>query len=203
MPRLTNPDSAGSLARTLGSMNPTVSVRQAREDDAAGVLALRQAVFEETDFMLWEPAEFKDTEDDERKRITRLNSATNSTCFIATDQARVVGFLNAMGSPVNRLRHSSTLVLGVRRSHWSRGVGSALLTEALAWSRAAGLARLELTVHTTNLRAFELYRRHGFEVEGLRQKSLLVNGQFVDEYLMSNTHAAQSLAQVAPLRQAL
>lgn len=171
-------------------MNPTVSVRQAREDDAAGLLALRQAVFEETDFMLWEPAEFKDTEDDERKRIARLTSATNSSCFVATEQTLVVGFLNAMGSPVNRLRHSTTLALGVRRSHWSQGVGSALLTEALAWSRSAGLARLELTVHTTNRRAFELYRRHGFEVEGVRRKSLLVNGQYVDEYLMSTTHAA-------------
>ncbi len=140
--------------------------------------------------MLWEPAEFQDTEEDERKRIARMNSATNSACFIATDQALVVGFLNAMGSPVNRLRHSSTLALGVRRSYWSQGVGSALLAEALAWSRSAGLARLELTVHTTNQRAFELYKRHGFEIEGIRRKSLLVNGKYVDEYLMSNTHAA-------------
>ena len=171
-------------------MNPTVSVRRAREHDAPGLLALRQPVFQETDFMLWEPAEFQDTEEDERKRIARLNSATNSACFIATDQAMVVGFLNAMGSPVNHLRHSSTLALGVRRSYWSQGVGSALLAEALAWSRSAGLARLELTVHTTNQRAFELYKRHGFEIEGVRRKSLLVNGKYVDEYLMSNTHAA-------------
>ena len=171
-------------------MTTTVSVRQAREDDAAGLLALRQTVFEETDFMLLEPAEFKDTEEDERKRITRLNSLPNSACFVATEQARIVGFLNAMGSPVNRLRHSSTLALGVCCSHWSQGVGSALLAAALAWSRSAGLARLELTVHTTNRRAFELYRRHGFEVEGVRRMSLLVNGLYVDEYLMSNTNAA-------------
>jgi len=50
--------------------------------------------------------------------------------------------------------------------------------------------RVELTVHTTNQRAFELYQRHGFEVEGIRRKSLLVNGRLVDEYLMSLTNAA-------------
>ncbi len=171
-------------------MNHTTSVRRAHEHDAAGLLALRQLVFEETEFMLWEPAEFKDLEEDERRRITRLNSTANSACFVADDQGHIVGFLNATGGPVNRLRHSTTLALPVRRSHWRQGIGSGLLAEAVSWARTAGLIRVELTVHTTNQRALELYQRHGFEIEGTRRKSLLVNGRLVDEYLMSLTHAA-------------
>lgn len=50
-------------------------------------------------------------------------------------------------------------------------------------------ARVELTVHTTNERGVSLYRRHGFEVEGTRRGSLLVNGRLVDEYRMSVTSA--------------
>lgn len=94
------------------------------------------AVFEETEYMLWEPGEFRDSEEDERKRIERLNAARNSRCLIAIADEKPIGFLNAMGSPVNRLRHATTLALAVRRSHWGRGAGSALLTEALSWSRA-------------------------------------------------------------------
>jgi RimJ/RimL family protein N-acetyltransferase len=171
-------------------MTCIASVRAAVEDDAEALLALRQAVFEETEYMLWEPAEFKDSAQDERKRIARLNAGNNSRCLVAAADSGLVGFLNAMGGPVNRLRHSTTLALAVRRSHWGLGVGSALLSEALSWSRSAGLVRVELTVHTTNMRAVALYRRHGFEVEGTRRKSLLVGGRYVDEYLMSVTNAA-------------
>jgi RimJ/RimL family protein N-acetyltransferase len=55
----------------------------------------------------------------------------------------------------------------------------------MAWSREAGLRRVELTVHTTNVRAVNLYLRSGFQVEGVRRSSLLVSGKYVDEYLMS------------------
>lgn len=171
-------------------MTQTVLVRVAVEDDAADLLALRQIVFGETEYMLWGPAEFKDSEEDERRRIGRLNAANNSRCLVAIADGEIVGFLNAMGSPVNRLRHATTLAIGVRRSHWGCGAGSALLKEALSWSRVAGLVRLELTVHIRNQRAVALYLRHGFEVEGTRRKSLLVDGRYVDEYLMSVTNAA-------------
>lgn len=168
----------------------TLSIRAAVEEDAASLLALRQIVFEETEYMLWEPAEFKDSVDDERKRIERLNASRNSRCLVAIADDAPVGFLNAMGSPVNRLRHATTLALGVRRSHWGCGIGSALLSEALLWSRNVGLVRVELTVHITNERAVALYLRHGFEVEGTRRKSLLVGARYVDEYLMSVTNTA-------------
>jgi RimJ/RimL family protein N-acetyltransferase len=47
------------------------------------------------------------------------------------------------------------------------------------------LRRIELTVHTSNQRAIDVYKRCGFQVEGVRQSSLLVDGKYVDEYLMA------------------
>ena len=60
-----------------------------------------------------------------------------------------------------------------------------MIEHVLGWSREVGLRRVELTVHTTNLRAIGVYLRHGFKVEGLRRSSLLVDGEYVDEYLMA------------------
>jgi RimJ/RimL family protein N-acetyltransferase len=60
----------------------------------------------------------------------------------------------------------------------------------MAWASAIGLVRLELTVHTTNDRAVALYKRFGFQIEGTRQASLLVAGEYRDEYLMSRVTAA-------------
>ena len=135
--------------------------------------------------MLWEPGEFKDTSEDERARIARLSSIPNSLCLVAQSGMQLVGFLNAMGGQVNRQRHSAILALAVLRAHWGSGVATALLAEALAWSKQAGVTRVELTVHTTNIRAIAVYLRAGFQVEGTRRRSLLVSGRYVDEYLMS------------------
>jgi RimJ/RimL family protein N-acetyltransferase len=166
-------------------MTHSISVREAAEADAPRVLALRKAIFAETDFMLWEPSEFKDTAVDEAARIKRLNGAPNSRFLVALAESDLVGFCLAMGGSVNRLRHSATLALGVVQDYSSQGVGSALLASVFKWSKTAQVTRLELTVHTTNLRAVNLYLRSGFEVEGLRRQSLLVNGRLADEYLMS------------------
>ena len=171
-------------------MKPPVLVRHATEADAATILALRSRVFEETDYMLWEPSEFKDTVADEAARINRFNASTNSRFLVATLAEDSVGFCGVMGGAVNRLKHSASLAIGVLQSHWSIGVGYALLKESIAESARLGITRLELTVHTTNLRAINLYLRTGFEVEGVRRRSLRVSGRYVDEYLMSRLHEA-------------
>lgn len=60
-----------------------------------------------------------------------------------------------------------------------------MIEDTVRWAPGAGVRRLELTVHTTNLRAIAVYLRAGFEVEGRRRSSLFVEGRYVDEYLMS------------------
>ena len=48
----------------------------------------------------------------------------------------------------------------------------------------SGIIRLELTVECDNIHAKTLYEKQGFSVEGVRPKSMLVNGSYVDEYYM-------------------
>ena len=162
-----------------------IAVRRAVPEDAASLVALRRTLFAETSLLLWEPAEFTSGAEDEARLIERFSERTNSLLLVALADQHMVGFLAAMGGERNRLRHSALIALGVLRAHWSKGAGSALLSEVVAWAPGAGIKRLELTVHTSNERALRLYRRHGFEVEGTRRCSLRVDGTYVDEYLMS------------------
>lgn len=162
-----------------------IEVRHALESDGASVVALRRRLFQETDYMLWEADEFTQSADEESKRITRLNTRPNSLVILAEEGSTLVGLLTAVGGEVRRLRHSATLALGVAQSHWGQGVATRMLEHVVAWSASAGLHRLELTVHTTNLRAVAVYLRAGFQLEGVRRSSLIVGGRYVDEYLMS------------------
>lgn len=163
----------------------SVLIRTAVASDAEQLVQLRRRLFAETSFMLWEPAEFTATAEDERHFIERLSSRPNSRLLVAVSDSAVVGFLAAMGGERNRLRHSALLALGVAREFWSQGIASRMLSEVIAWAVSVKLKRLELMVHTTNSKAIALYRKHGFEVEGTRRCSLLVDGEYVDEYCMS------------------
>jgi RimJ/RimL family protein N-acetyltransferase len=171
-------------------MNQPFLVRKATEGDAAALNALRLALFEETDTLLWEPGEYRLTVADEAKQIAQLHSQRNSICLVAERGGELVGFLNAMGMQVNRRRQQTRIALAVRREHWGIGCASKLISEALAWSREAGLVRVELTVHTSNVRAISVYLRAGFQVEGIARKALIVSGRYVDEYQMAYLNEA-------------
>jgi RimJ/RimL family protein N-acetyltransferase len=60
-----------------------------------------------------------------------------------------------------------------------------MLGEVIAWAPGAGIKRLELTVHTANARAVSVYQRCGFQIEGTRRSSMLVDGVYTDEYLLA------------------
>ncbi len=165
------------------------TIRPAVPADAAAFLELRNALHAETTFMLYEPDEFKSTVEDEAALIERFNSHGRSLILVAVaDGAEgdaLAGMLIARGGGVIRRHHCAHLALGVRREHWSRGIATAMMNECVAWSERIGLKLLELTVHATNYRALPIYLRCGFVVDGLRRASFLIDGEFVDEYMMS------------------
>ncbi len=53
------------------------------------------------------------------------------------------------------------------------------------WARQRVITCLELTVMTHNQAGVALYKKQGFEIEGRKKHSLLVDGYYVDEYLMA------------------
>ncbi|MBT2323609.1 GNAT family N-acetyltransferase [Variovorax paradoxus] len=163
----------------------SVVVRPAVPADAARLVKLRRKLFAETQFMLLDPSEFRSTAKDEAQRIRLFDAKANALILVAQDGEVLVGTLVASSNELLRLAHSAVLALGIGQSHWGKGIGSRMIAEAVAWSRQNGIRRLELTVHTTNLRAIAVYLRAGFQVEGLRRASLVIDGRYVDEYLMA------------------
>jgi len=81
-------------------------------------------------------------------------------------------------------------VIGVRRSAGGAGIGTALMAELNTWAEQHGVHRLELTVMADNERAIALYRRSGYEIEGIRRDSLHIEGSYVDELAMARLSGA-------------
>src|SRR6266436_8870933 len=64
------------------------------------------------------------------------------------------------------ISHVASLGMAVAPEWRGRGVGSALMAEAIAWARAHGVEKLALSVYPDNQRALALYAKFGFVEEG-------------------------------------
>jgi RimJ/RimL family protein N-acetyltransferase len=169
---------------------PDYAIRDARPEDAADLIALRQAVFGETEFMLYGPGEYSASAAEVAEQLRRIGDSGHSRSLVAETSAGLIGFIGAAGSPVPRLRHSASLFLGVLRKHWGKGAGSAMLSQIIEWAPRAGLSRLELHVMTDNARAIALYERIGFRLEGSRRRAYVINGRNVDDLVMAYVYEA-------------
>ena len=167
-----------------------IVIRNALPQDAAASVALRKAIFGETDFLLYAPDEYVTTPEEFSAQLERIAASGHSRSLLAEIDGVPVGLIGAVGSSVPRLRHAAQLFVGALRSYWGRGVASALLAEVMAWAPSAGISRLELFVMKDNLRGIALYERLGFRVEGARHRAYIINGRPVDDLLMAYVYEA-------------
>jgi ribosomal protein S18 acetylase RimI-like enzyme len=105
--------------------------------------------------------------------------------FVALHERRVVGWCDVRVRPAAFQKHSGVLGMGVVREHRGRGVGRELLTQTLRACDARGISRVELQVRVDNYRAIALYRKTGFEAEGIAKRYLLIDGIGYDALLMA------------------
>lgn len=162
-----------------------VCVRKAKQEDAASLVKLCNLLDMETSFMLFEPQERTITVEQQEDRLKGFERSTTDAMFVAEENDKLLGFIVGIGGTVKRNRHSISIVIGVRQDHWSKGVGRALMQALEAWSQAKNMHRMELTVMAQNTRAISFYEKYGFMYEGTKRDALKVDGQYVNEFLMS------------------
>ena len=119
------------------------------------------------------------------RRMFRRPVTDDRAQLVAVAWGNVVGILTIerIGHPVNR--HVATLGMAVEASWRGKGIGAALMTEALGWARAAGVEKVSLEVYSTNVAAVTLYRKFGFVEEGRLHRQSRKSYGFEDEVVMS------------------
>src|SRR5687768_5849981 len=128
-------------------------IRQAGPDDAPRVIALFEALYAETKFLMREPGEAVPSADRYADRIAQGARDTSELWFVAEDEGQLIGVCFARRGSAKRNRHSLFLVMGVLQTWSGRGIGRALLQGTEGWAVAKAIHRLELTVNIKNARA--------------------------------------------------
>lgn len=161
-------------------------IRQVTPEDTGKFIELVKRVDAESDYMLMEPGEREITLDEQRQRLEKIEQDTHSTILVAQNKENeLVGYLAAFGGNAKRTRHSVYLVIGITENFRGKGLGTKLFQMIEKWAKERGILRMELTVVCKNHSAVALYKKMGFEIEGTKRASLLINGIGHDEYMMS------------------
>ncbi|HZD78585.1 MAG TPA: diaminopimelate decarboxylase [Actinomycetota bacterium] len=159
-----------------------VEVRPARPADTDSFLDAYRSVAAERRFIQTEVV--TGTPRQYRRTFRRAWTSEEAT-LMALAAGRVVGSLSIRRDPQGATRHVATLGMFVLDGWRGRGVGSALMAEALRWARAQGVRRVELTVYPHNRAALALYRRFGFVEEGRLIRHARKSYGYEDEILMA------------------
>lgn len=165
--------------------NRTFRVRRARAEDAAAVLRYIEVFFEEPGLgVTYSPGEF-DMGPEEEKQFIESHLRPNALLLFAVSGDEVIGSLGFQAGTLARTRHAGVFGVSVAKAWRGTGVGSVLIERLLAWANAhPEIERIGLEVFATNTRAYELYRRFGFQEEGRRRGAIRLGDQRVDAIQM-------------------
>jgi ribosomal protein S18 acetylase RimI-like enzyme len=163
-----------------------IVVRRATQSDVPSLIRNFQKVANEKIYLLTEkvsPEQKKGI----RKRITDSSSLVLVAELVTAKKRYTVGEL-ALARPGSsrKSRHVRNLSMSVINGFRGLGIGSALMDYATDWAKKTReVEKISLSVFSSNVKALNLYKRFGFEIEGIRKKAFILTDQkYVDEVEM-------------------
>jgi RimJ/RimL family protein N-acetyltransferase len=160
-------------------------IRPAEPRDADALVELGRAVGREPGGWLITTTDFRSA-GDERRYLKALRRYPHAAVFVVeADDGEIVARLSIARDQHPASAHVADLGLMVAAGWRRRGIGRALLVEAVEWARERGVSKLELHVFPHNDAAIALYEQFGFEREGYRKRHYRRPDGYVDAILMA------------------
>ena len=124
-------------------------------------------------------------EEEESIKEKIINRGKNQYWYVAEENGKVIGLGILMNHGNLRKKHVGVITLMVNSDYQNKGVGSLLMDKLINLSESINIIRLELCVFRDNYKAINLYKKFGFKEEGIKVKSALKNGEYIDEIMMA------------------
>ena len=105
--------------------------------------------------------------------------------LVAVSAGQVVGWCDVVPNPRQIYAHVGVLGIALLPEFRRQGIGGRLIGQTLDAAQVFGLRRVELTVRENNAVAIKLYKRVGFEIEGLQRNATKVDGVYENVVLMA------------------
>lgn len=130
----------------------------------------------------WEP--FPRTEHEVKEFFKKALGVYQEKYIVAEFDGEPVGSVS-LGPETGRCQHIAELGIFVKRKFWGKGVGSALMREAIKLAKQLGIRKIVLDTTEGNERAIKLYKKFRFETETYQTNMVYVDGSWRKYYFMS------------------
>ena len=169
-----------------------ITIKKASLDDAPNWASMLIQFDKETPFTMFQPNERSSDISKYENKIIDTHKNPKAIILIVIDNTlpkeNVVGYLCAEGYKNTRKSHVLSIGMGILKSYHSNGLGTLLLTELLKHARENGIKRIEAHIAESNNHSMNLVKKFGFVLEGKKNKSILIDNNYQDEYLMALTY---------------
>jgi RimJ/RimL family protein N-acetyltransferase len=162
-----------------------VVLRKATVDDASNMIDFYNTVGGQTDFLSFGKNEFKRNFEEYRNYIATTASEVNSILLLATLNEEIIGIATITPIPRARLQHVGTLGIVIEENYCGQGLGREMIKFLIEFCKLNGITKkITLLTREDNLGAIKLYKRLGFEQEGLLRNDNYTNGVFYNTISM-------------------
>lgn len=160
-------------------------IRTAVETDAIEIVKLFNVMGGESDNLTFGLNDYYLNENQQRIFIKAMRERQNSLFIVGVINDKIIGYLTFTTMQRGKLMHRGDMGISVLRDYWELGVGSGLIDYLMKWAADGGqVGKIELQVRVDNLRALELYKKWGFEIEGRISRGMKINSLYYDIYYM-------------------
>lgn len=157
-------------------------IRQATEDDAEQLLSFIKSVIEEEIYL--EIDSVPKTIEEEKKFI-RESISENRQLLVAIVDEKIIGDASAWVGQFKKNKHTALMGVAIQKEFRELGIGKLLMEQLIDWLKGKAIEKVSLTVFSTNKRAVALYKKLGFEIEGIQKRHIKIRNEYVDRIVMA------------------
>lgn len=165
--------------------NKKLVIRKARKEDAEKLINYVNKIAGESDFLTFGPGEFNITVEKEEEILESHLYSNNKIYIIALIDDEIVGSLNFGGGHRPRTMHTGEFGVSVSKKYWGLGIGKELVKYLIDWAKDSNIIKkINLRVREDNNRAIELYKKLGFNHEGIITRDFYLDGKYYSSIQM-------------------
>ncbi|WP_430509199.1 GNAT family N-acetyltransferase [Gottfriedia solisilvae] len=162
-----------------------VTVREASKDDAQSIIDFYNIVGGETNFLSFGENEFKRDLEEYKTSLTNSKEQQNTIILLVTLNEQIISIASIHSSQAARTKHVGTLGIVIKKEYWGLQLGNSLMEYLIDWSKQNTITRkIQLTCNEDNTKAIRLYKKLGFEIEGIIKEDTFIDGRYYHTVLM-------------------
>jgi len=163
----------------------TYEIRNAIPKDASGLIDYLNTIAAESDNLTFGPGEWDVTVEAEIEFIEGVLKSDNQYFVVAELEGLIIANLNFTAGARPRLEHFGEFGVSVLKEYWGNGIAFELIDGLIQWAKSCKkVTKINLQVREDNERAIKLYKKLGFEIEGLVTRTFFIKGVYYNSYQM-------------------